>query len=91
MRGGRRASFVVRVVEEGAGRVSGVVERVATGAKEPFESLAVVGSLIERMLRRQDVLPPVSVPAPACEPEPGPAARGPGQYPPTPGEGSGVR
>lgn len=33
---GRRVSFVVRVVEDGQGQMNGVVERVATGAKQAF-------------------------------------------------------
>ena len=36
MSGVKRASFVVRVVQNGQGQVSGVIERVATGAKEAF-------------------------------------------------------
>jgi hypothetical protein len=32
-----RVSFVVRVVRDTRGRISGVIERVATGAKEGFQ------------------------------------------------------
>src|SRR5262245_33929553 len=58
----RRASFVVRVVEDPRGRVSGVIERVATGAKEAFTEMEVIGQVILKMLQR-DHLPP-SPPAP---------------------------
>jgi hypothetical protein len=54
---GRRASFVVRVAQDGRGEVSGVVERVATGAKEAFTSVEAIGRVIARMLRREDSLP----------------------------------
>jgi hypothetical protein len=45
-----RASFVVRLVEERGGQVSGVIERVATGAKEAFRDLDGVGVVIRGML-----------------------------------------
>jgi hypothetical protein len=48
---GRRSSFVVRVVEDRRGRVSGVIERVATGAKVPFGDLEAIGHMIRGMLR----------------------------------------
>ena len=40
---GRHASFVIRVVQDGRGQISGVIERVATGAKEAFTSKEVIG------------------------------------------------
>lgn len=46
-----RVSFVVRVVEERPGEVSGVVERVATGAKEAFTGVDAIGAVIAKMLR----------------------------------------
>lgn len=46
----RRASFVVRVSRDGAGRLSGVVERVRTGEKRRFQDLDAVSRLIARML-----------------------------------------
>jgi hypothetical protein len=49
----RRASFVVRVVEQGPGCVNGVIERVATGAKEVFSGPELIGPTIQRMLRRE--------------------------------------
>ena len=49
----RRASFVVRVVQDGQGRVNGVIERVATGAKEAFTEMEGIGQVILRMLRRE--------------------------------------
>jgi len=54
---GRRASFVVRVAEDERGRVSGVVERVATGAKEAFTGMETIGQVIARMLQRERGLP----------------------------------
>jgi hypothetical protein len=54
----RRTSFVVRVAQDGQGQVSGVVERVATGAKEAFTSMEAIGRVIIRMLQRERALPP---------------------------------
>jgi hypothetical protein len=48
---GQRASFVVRAVQDGRGQVSGVIERVATGAKEAFTGMAAIGRVIVRMLQ----------------------------------------
>jgi hypothetical protein len=62
MRGGRRASFVVRAVQDRRGRVSGVVERVATGAKEAFTGMETIGAVIARMLERGDEPAPTSRP-----------------------------
>lgn len=53
MSGVRRTSFVIRVVENRRGEVSGVIERVATGAKEAFSGMEVIGQVIQRMLRRE--------------------------------------
>jgi len=47
---GKRASFVVRTVQDPRGRVSGIIERVATGAKETFTSMEAIGQVIARML-----------------------------------------
>jgi hypothetical protein len=47
----RRSSFVVRVVEDRRGQISGVIERVATGAKEAFTDLEAIGRLISAMLQ----------------------------------------
>ena len=49
----KRASFVVRVVEDRHGQLSGVIERAATGAKEPFSGTDVIGQVIQRMFRRE--------------------------------------
>jgi hypothetical protein len=49
---GRRVSFVVRVVEDGRGQVSGIVELVATGAKEAFTGVEAIGRVITRLLPR---------------------------------------
>jgi hypothetical protein len=51
--GVRRASFVVRLVWDGRGTVSGVIERVATGAKEAFQGLEAIGPAIARMTENQ--------------------------------------
>ena len=50
---GKRASFVVRTLEDERGEISGVIERVATGAKEPFTGLDAISRVVERMLRRE--------------------------------------
>ena len=55
---GRRSSFVVRVVEDPQGQVGGVVERVATGAKEMFRDLEAIGRVIRDMLRDDRPRPP---------------------------------
>jgi hypothetical protein len=55
MSGGRRASFVVRIVEDGKGGVTGVVERVATGAKEAFTGTEAIGRVIALMLQADSV------------------------------------
>jgi hypothetical protein len=55
---GRRSSFVVRVVEGHGGRVGGVIERVSTGSKEPFETLEAIGRVIGEMLRGETPRPP---------------------------------
>jgi hypothetical protein len=49
----RRASFVVRVVEDRRGEVRGVIERVATGAKEAFTGTEAIGQLIVRMVLQE--------------------------------------
>jgi len=53
----KRASFVVRVAQDGRGQVSGVVERVATGAKEAFTGVEAIGRVIVRMLQRERTRP----------------------------------
>jgi hypothetical protein len=52
MNAGKRASFVVRAVRDRRGRLTGVVERVATGAKEVFTGMETIGIVIARMLER---------------------------------------
>jgi hypothetical protein len=56
--GVRRASFVVRVARDRRGKVSGVIERVATGAKESFQGVEAIGSVIARMVEREAAGPP---------------------------------
>jgi hypothetical protein len=53
----RRVSFVVRVVQDREGHVNGVIERVATGAKEAFDGMEVIGEVILRMLMREARFP----------------------------------
>ena len=57
-----RASFVVRVVEDARGQVTGVIERVATGAKETFSGMEAIGRVIGQMLGRADAPPPDPTP-----------------------------
>jgi hypothetical protein len=58
MREGRHASFVIRVAQDRRGQLSGVIERVATGAKEAFTGMEAIGGVIARMLQRENTLPP---------------------------------
>ena len=70
----RRASFVVRAVQDERGEVSGVVERVATGAKEAFTGLEAIGLVIVKMLHGASALPsggPSSSPASGAKPDSG--------------------
>jgi hypothetical protein len=70
-----RASFVVRAVLDEQGAVSGVVERVATGAKEAFSGMESIGVVIVKMLHGASALPPAGPdPSPAGgeNPDPGP-------------------
>ena len=62
---GKRASFVVRAVQDRRGQVSGVVERVATGAKEAFSGMEAIGRVIARMLEREGAARPGSRTPPA--------------------------
>jgi hypothetical protein len=52
MSGVKRGSFVVRLVEDSRGEVSGVIQQVATGAKEAFTGLEAIGRVIGQMLAR---------------------------------------
>jgi len=54
---GKRASFVVRAVQDRRGRVSGIIERVATGAKEAFTGMEAIGRVISEMLQRERASP----------------------------------
>ena len=75
MSGIRRASFVVRAVQDEQGDVSGIVERVATGAKEAFTGLEAIGPVIVKMLDGASALPPTgSDTSPASGEEPDPRA-----------------
>jgi hypothetical protein len=47
----RSGSFVVRATQDGRGQVSGVIERVATGAKEAFKGTKAIGRVIAQMLQ----------------------------------------
>ena len=44
-------TLIVRLSRDGAGELSGVVERVKTGQKERFVGMEILRSLIERMAR----------------------------------------
>ena len=46
----KRVSFVVRLVQDRRGEISGVIERVATGAKEPFSGVEAIGQVMRKML-----------------------------------------
>ena len=46
-----RASFVVRVLQRPPDEIRGVIEHVATGAKEAFAGTETIGHVIARMLR----------------------------------------
>jgi hypothetical protein len=73
MSGVRRASFVVRAVQDERGDVSGVVERVATGAKEVFCGMEAIGLVIGKMLHEASALPrPGSSSSPASGEKPAP-------------------
>jgi len=50
LQGPRRSSFVVRIDRDDEGKVSGVIERVRTGEKEPFRGLEAIGGVIARMV-----------------------------------------
>jgi len=54
---GKRASFVVRAIQDRRGRVSGIIERVATGAKEAFTGMEAIGRVITEMLERERASP----------------------------------
>jgi hypothetical protein len=54
----RRASFVVRVIEDSPGKVRGVVERVSTGARAAFTGKEAIGMVILRMLECEQIIPP---------------------------------
>jgi hypothetical protein len=49
----RRVSFIVRVVQDGKGETSGIIEQVATGKKEPFAAVEAIGQVILGMLQRE--------------------------------------
>jgi hypothetical protein len=53
----KRVSFVVRVIQDRRGAVCGVIERVATGAKEAFTGTEAIGQAITRMLPSERNLP----------------------------------
>src|SRR5262249_53796889 len=49
----RRRSFVVRIERRAGGDFTGVIELVATGAKEPFRGIEAIGPLIARMVEAE--------------------------------------
>jgi hypothetical protein len=70
MRQTTRASFVVRVARDRDGRLTGVVERVATGAKELFSGAETIGAVIGRMLERPGLRARRSHAGPPAQPRP---------------------
>jgi hypothetical protein len=54
----RRASFIVRVIQNRQGEVNGVIERVATGAKEVFQGMEAIGPVIAGMLVGEPTIGP---------------------------------
>ena len=59
-----RASFIVRLVRDRRGQVSGVIERAATGAKEAFQGVEAVGRVIAGMVEREGAGAPRSAKLP---------------------------
>jgi len=53
LRAPRRYTFVVRIDRDGRRNVTGVIERVRTGEKEPFRGLETIGGLIAGMLEAE--------------------------------------
>ena len=43
------ATFIVRVSRDAAGRLNGVIERVATGEKARFQSAEAMTALVQQM------------------------------------------
>ena len=80
----RRASFVVRAVQDERGDVSGVVERVSTGAKEGFNGMEAIGLVIVKMLHGASAPARAgssSPPHPGEPPRPGPVPNATGRPP----------
>lgn len=48
------STFIIRLVREPAGDVSGVIERVRTGAKERFEGRDALCRLMQEMLKERE-------------------------------------
>ena len=46
----RFATFIVRVLKDDRGRLSGIVEWVRTGKKVRFQDVATIGQVIARMM-----------------------------------------
>ena len=49
-------TFVVRITSGDGSTLSGIVERVRTGAKERFDDLAALATAIERMAREETAM-----------------------------------
>src|SRR5262245_3230486 len=49
----RRSSFIVRIDQDDAGGMSGMIERVRTGVKEAFRGVDEIGALILRMVEAE--------------------------------------
>jgi len=52
----RPTTFIVRILQNEAGKLSGVVERVKTGEKQSFEGLEALGELIAGMMEKEQRL-----------------------------------
>src|SRR5215471_9664096 len=48
-----RSSFIVRIDRDDTGGVSGVIERVRTGAKEAFHGVDQIGAVLARMVEAE--------------------------------------
>jgi hypothetical protein len=57
LRGFRRSTFIVRVDRDDQGGISGVIERVRTGAKEAFRGVEAISGVIARMVEAEGVPP----------------------------------
>lgn len=50
------ATFIVRLSRDASGALRGIVERAATGVKQPVDSCAAIGPVIAAMLEAEQPL-----------------------------------